>query len=225
MYAKIKYLKSGHTDDVFINQSTGVIYHTDNRYWKPWFNRHMNSFFERRPYVRQSDIEKVWDEVVEIIPVLGPPKDDWTISVSDKTFTLFPDSSGKVQGTNPCKDILGTNPKEKMGKAKPQLSAIPPVAILHLGQAMEDGKEKYGHMNWRESSISADTYYNAMLRHLFEWFDGQDHAEDSGRHHLAHIMASCAILLDAEASGTLVDDRPKNMESASNFIKSNTGEY
>lgn len=100
------------------------------------------------------------------------------------------------------------NPKTVHGAAKPGLHAIPASALLHLGQAMEDGRRKYGLANWRQDRVSASTYYNAALRHLMAWWDGQDTAADSGLHHLAHAMACCAILLDADELGKLNDDRP-----------------
>ncbi|AIT13313.1 endolysin; inhibits RNA polymerase [Ruegeria phage DSS3-P1] len=92
--------------------------------------------------------------------------------------------------------------------AKPGIYAIPPTALLHCGAAMHNGCEKYGLTNWREHEVSASVYYNAAFRHLAAWWDGEREAEDSGVHHLGHVMACCAVLLDAEHMGKLRDDRP-----------------
>lgn len=100
------------------------------------------------------------------------------------------------------------NPKTVLGLRKPPTHAIPPVALLHLGGAMADGEAKYGLMNWRQKRVSASVYYDAAMRHLLAWWDGEDSASDSGCHHLAHVMACMSILLDAEANKTLNDDRP-----------------
>lgn len=100
------------------------------------------------------------------------------------------------------------NPKTALGIKKPPFAAIPPVAIVLLGQAMRVGEERYGLMNWREKTVSSSVYYNAMLRHLFAWWDGEDRAADSNLHHLAHVMACCSILLDAASLAKLNDDRP-----------------
>lgn len=100
------------------------------------------------------------------------------------------------------------NPKTVLGTAKPSIAPIPPAAIIHLGRAMSDGRRKYGLMNWREKRVSSSVYYDAAMRHLMSWWDGEQVAEDSGVHHLAHAMACMAILLDAEATGNLNDDRP-----------------
>ena len=40
------------------------------------------------------------------------------------------------------------------------------------------------------------------------WFEGQEAAGDSNVHHLGHVVACAGILLDAQATGNLVDDRP-----------------
>jgi len=100
------------------------------------------------------------------------------------------------------------NPKTVLGSKKPALDAVPPIAVLQLGRAMSDGKAKYGPMNWREKRVTSSVYYNAAMRHLMAWWDGEDLAPDSGVHHLAHAMACLAIVLDAESVGKLNDDRP-----------------
>ncbi len=114
-----------------------------------------------------------------------------------------------------------TNPKDIIGQTKPAISCVPPVALFHIGQAMADGKEKYGLMNWREHPVKASVYYDAALRHLMSWWDGEQRASDSNVHHLAHAAACMCILLDAESGGNLVDDKPlKGM--LAEFIKANT---
>lgn len=100
------------------------------------------------------------------------------------------------------------NPKTVLGTAKPGVSAIPPSALIYLGRAMEDGRRKYGLMNWREKRVSSSVYYDAAMRHLMSWWDGETVASDSGVHHLAHAMACLAIVLDASFTGNLNDDRP-----------------
>lgn len=102
------------------------------------------------------------------------------------------------------------NPKTKAGAKKPSLfSVIPTAALLHLGEVMRLGANKYGPFNWRETPVPAETYVDAIGRHLLSWQDGESTDPESGMSHLAHIMASCAILIDAEENGMLNDDRPK----------------
>lgn len=100
------------------------------------------------------------------------------------------------------------NPKSAQGAKKVPLHLVPPSAIHYLAMALADGAAKYGPYNWRDTAISASVYRAARLRHEALYWDGQDEAEDSRVHHLAHIMACCAIELDALSIGKLNDDRP-----------------
>ena len=106
------------------------------------------------------------------------------------------------------------NPKTRFGKAKPSMANVPPVALVHLMMAHADGVKKYGQMNWRDTNVPATIYYDAAMRHLMKWLDGQELDADSGVHHLGHVMACCAIILDAQASNRLSDDRPTPGEAA-----------
>ena len=99
------------------------------------------------------------------------------------------------------------NPKDAYGKAKPGLSAIPPSALIHLGAAMADGAGKYGLFNFRRTKIEALVYYDAAMRHLLKWRDREQYDSDSAVSHLGHVMACCAILIDAELQGKLIDNR------------------
>jgi len=99
---------------------------------------------------------------------------------------------------------------------KPRLSDVPPVALFALGAAMSNGKDKYGRFNWRETGTTTSVFYDAMQRHLAQWYSGENFADDSKVHHLAHIMASCAILMDSEFQGTLTDDRDTSGSSPLN---------
>ncbi len=100
------------------------------------------------------------------------------------------------------------NPKAAVGNSKPSLANIPPVALYALGAAMADGAAKYGPFNFRETETDAAVFFNAMMRHLLDWWDGENYANDSAIHHLGHLMAGAAILLDAVHQGNLRDNRP-----------------
>ncbi len=69
------------------------------------------------------------------------------------------------------------------------------------------GADKYGERNWRIDEILASTYEGAIMRHFLAWAQGEDIDPDSGVSHLYHIRACCAVVLDAQSHGKLVDDR------------------
>lgn len=102
------------------------------------------------------------------------------------------------------------NPKEATGSKKPGVySVFPRWVSLLVGRVMETGASKYGKFNYRDSSIAADTYEDAMERHAQLWFDGEDNDPESGVSHLAHVIACATLLLDAQATGKLHDNRQK----------------
>lgn len=102
----------------------------------------------------------------------------------------------------------GVNPKDKIGASKVDLTVCSPVAMAWWAFAQMDGVTKYGAYNWRVEPIQMRTYLSAGMRHLLDVLDGEDIAPDSLAMHLGHVMATCAIILDAQHYGTLVDDRP-----------------
>lgn len=70
-----------------------------------------------------------------------------------------------------------------------------------------DGALKYGRTNWRATPVRASIYVDAARRHLAAWYEGEDADRDSGIPHLGHALACLAILVDADACHTLLDDR------------------
>lgn len=104
-------------------------------------------------------------------------------------------------------DVNGPNPKDLAGRSKPDLGLVSGTMIAHLAAALEDGAAKYGVANWRDIPVEARTYISAAMRHLLAWADGEDWVPDSHGHHLGHALATIAIVLDAWACGTLIDNR------------------
>ena len=108
----------------------------------------------------------------------------------------------------PTSKAFGSNPKDVMGSKKPDITKIPAVAMMWEALAMMDGAGKYDPYNWRANKVIATIYVAAAMRHLTLWLEGEESAEDSGCHHLGHARACLGILLDAQATGNLLDDRP-----------------
>lgn len=112
---------------------------------------------------------------------------------------------------------MTTNPKDLLGIKKCDLSLLPPIAIYHASHAMNDGAFKYGPYNWRGNAVRALVYIAAASRHILRWACGETYTSDTGVHNLGCAMACLAILLDAEATGNLVDDRAKSEASLKGF--------
>ena len=104
-------------------------------------------------------------------------------------------------------DLKLSNPKDAIGVTKLPLSLVPPTAIAVACLAHLDGALKYGKWNWRKAGVRASVYLDALRRHISKWEDG-DEEDPDGVLHLGHALACINILVDAQACGKLIDDRP-----------------
>jgi hypothetical protein len=112
------------------------------------------------------------------------------------------------------------NPKSLQGAKKYSLRYLPLSANIAVNQALEDGAKKYGPANWREKGVAISVYVDAALRHLNQFYDGgQDNAADSGAPNLGHAMACMAIIIDAMAEGSAIDDRPFSAKDTDALLK------
>lgn len=114
--------------------------------------------------------------------------------------------------TVPCIEIApdtkkDTNPKDAIAGTKIPFHLWPETASIWGAMGLLEGALKYGRANWRESGVRASVYFDALRRHSNKWFEGEDTDPDSGLPHFAHMLACVAILVDAEATGKLIDDR------------------
>jgi HPt (histidine-containing phosphotransfer) domain-containing protein len=105
------------------------------------------------------------------------------------------------------------NPKDVVGSTKLPLHLWPSTATALGCLGMLDGALKYGRNNFREAEITASTYIDATARHLNAWMEGEEVDPDSGVPHLAHALATIAIIVDARVAGRLNDDRNMKLEN------------
>lgn len=103
-------------------------------------------------------------------------------------------------------DDVAENPKDIVGSGKLPLHLWPVTATATGCIAMLNGALKYGRANWRKVPVKASIYADACHRHLAAWFEGRNEDEE-GVPHLSSALACLAIIVDAQAAGTLIDDR------------------
>jgi len=101
-----------------------------------------------------------------------------------------------------------SNPKDAIGVSKVPVSGLPVPVIMECGLVKLHGDLKYGRYNWREAGVRSSVYYDACIRHLAAWWEGEDLDPDSGIHHLAHAMTGLMVLRDSQLVGNCKDDRP-----------------
>ena len=98
------------------------------------------------------------------------------------------------------------NPKDMVGSHKLPLHLWPMTATAMGSIALLNGALKYGRANWRGTPVRASVYTDACQRHIAAWFEGET-ADEEGVPHLSAALACLAIIVDAQAAGTLRDDR------------------
>ena len=101
-----------------------------------------------------------------------------------------------------------SNPKDIVGIGKAPMSTVSAPVMAEIGVAMLEGACKYGRHNFRVVGVRVSVYYDATLRHLFSWWEGEDIDPDSGLSHVTKAIASLLVLRDAMLQNMVEDDRP-----------------
>lgn len=101
-----------------------------------------------------------------------------------------------------------TNPKDSIGSTKTPVSVLPWPVVFEAGLGMLEGSCKYGRHNYREKGVRYSIYFDATMRHLTSWWEGEDDDPDSGLSHVTKAISSLMVLRDAMMSGKFTDDRP-----------------
>jgi len=139
------------------------------------------------------------------------------INFAGAEYVTFEDSEGRkytvsrpvVKSTDTSKD---TNPKDSVGTKKVPLSTVPSPVLMEVGLAMLEGSRKYGRHNYRIAGVRSSVYYDAVMRHLMAWWEGEDLDPDSGLPHITKAMSTLVVLRDAQMNDKVSDDRPPSVK-------------
>lgn len=101
-----------------------------------------------------------------------------------------------------------SNPKDALGIMKVPFSCVPIPVLAEVALGMYEGARKYGRHNYRVIGVRGSVYYDATLRHVTAWWEGEDLDPDSGINHISKAIASLVVLRDAMMQNKFVDDRP-----------------
>ena len=93
------------------------------------------------------------------------------------------------------------------GQKPVQLHAIPWESLQELGRVYAYGAEKYADYNFRKGYDWSLTF-DAMLRHAFAFWSGEDKDRESGLHHMAHVAWHALTLLLYSITERGTNDRP-----------------
>jgi hypothetical protein len=107
-------------------------------------------------------------------------------------------------------NVKPSNPKDAIGIKKVSMSCVPATVLMEIALGMMEGTVKYGRHNYRAVGVRSSVYYDATMRHLMDWWEGEDLDPDSdaGLNHISKAITSLTVLRDAMIQGKLEDDRP-----------------
>ncbi len=101
----------------------------------------------------------------------------------------------------------------KLDSGKPPMGLLPMAALRSVSEVLAFGARKYGAHNWRRGLLWS-RLYDAALRHLSAWIEGEDKDTETGLSHLAHASCCLLFLLSYELTGTGLDDRWKGEDNS-----------
>ena len=111
-----------------------------------------------------------------------------------------------------------SNPKDVMGVKKAPMSTVSALVLAEVGVGMLEGALNYGRHNYRVVGVLASIYYDATLRHLRSWWEGEDIDPKSQLHHVTKAITSLVVLRDAMILEMYTDDRPPRMANVTKFF-------
>lgn len=81
---------------------------------------------------------------------------------------------------------------KKLDAGKYRFSLLPIRSVVEIVKVLEFGAKKYDVNNWQHVPDAETRYFDAAMRHLIAFKEGEKLDEESGLHHLAH--AGCCVL-------------------------------
>jgi uncharacterized HAD superfamily protein len=76
---------------------------------------------------------------------------------------------------------------------KSRIDLAPSDAMLHVGEVLAMGAEKYDERNW-EHGMAYSKVVSSLERHLAKWKAGEDLDDESKLHHIDHVMCNALFL-------------------------------
>ena len=83
----------------------------------------------------------------------------------------------------------------KFDSNKPRHSLLPKGAVNSVIKVLEFGAKKYDADNWQKVDNAEERYYNAAMRHIDSWWNGEKCDPETGIHHLAHAATNLFFLM------------------------------
>lgn len=95
----------------------------------------------------------------------------------------------------------------KNDAGKLRFSLLPIEVIQSVIEVLELGAQKYAPDNWKTVPDARTRYFDASIRHITAWWQGERDDPESGKPHLSHAICCLIFLLWLDGN----DDARKNL--------------
>ena len=93
------------------------------------------------------------------------------------------------------------------GQKLARFDLVPVRPLTALAEHYGRGAAKYADRNW-EQGTDWSLNYAALMRHVTQWWNGEDEDADTGSHHLTAVAWHAFALLEFAVTHPELDDRP-----------------
>jgi hypothetical protein len=95
----------------------------------------------------------------------------------------------------------------KYDNNKLRWSLVPEGVMDEVIQVLEYGAKKYAPDNWKHVPQATTRYYDAAMRHINAWWQGEGFDAETKRSHLAHAICCLMFLQWLEESSITEEDK------------------
>lgn len=97
----------------------------------------------------------------------------------------------------------------RYNSGKPRWSLVHFESLEPMVRVLEYGENKYSDFQWMKG-LSHRQVAESLFRHLTAYLDGEDKDNESGEHHVGHILSNAMFLSYNIKHHPELDDRHKN---------------
>ena len=97
----------------------------------------------------------------------------------------------------------------KFDGGKLEYGLVPPKALEATVEVLTIGAQKYARDNWKYVPDSKRRYFDAAMRHMWAWKQGEQNDPEDGKHHLAHALCCLMFLYEHDTIYSLHNEETK----------------
>lgn len=129
-----------------------------------------------------------------------------TRRITDSGYSIPPENACMVKGSygpfNGGYSEPSVNIEKDLGRkfdaAKLEYGLVPPLSLKSVVEILTIGAQKYDRDNWKYVPDGKRRYFDAAMRHLWDWKCGDRFDEETSKNHLAHAICNLMFLLEKD---------------------------